>query len=43
MGREMTVESVVSVIVLVAVGGLGVFVCVVFACAGISLMGRSQR
>jgi hypothetical protein len=37
------IESVVSVIVSVALSALGVLVCLVFACAGISLMGRSQR
>jgi hypothetical protein len=33
----------ISVIVFVTLSALGVFLCVVFACAGISLMGRSQR
>jgi hypothetical protein len=37
------IETVASVIFLVAVGGLAVLACVVFACVGISLMGRSQR
>jgi hypothetical protein len=39
----MTLGSVISAIIFVALAGLGVLACVVFACAGISLMGRSQR
>jgi hypothetical protein len=35
--------TVISIIILLVLGGLGVLVCVVFACLGISLMGRSQR
>jgi hypothetical protein len=43
MERDMTLGSVISVIIFVTMSALGVLVCVVFACAGISLMGRSQR
>jgi hypothetical protein len=37
------IESVISVIVFAVLSALGVLLCLVFACAGISLMGRSQR
>jgi hypothetical protein len=37
------IQSIVSVITFAALIGLCVFVCVVFACFCISLMGRSQR
>jgi hypothetical protein len=35
--------TLISIVFLLVLGGLGVFVCLVFACLGISLMGRSQR
>jgi hypothetical protein len=35
--------TLISIAFLLVLGGLAVFVCVVFACLGISLMGRSQR
>jgi hypothetical protein len=42
-GARDMIGSVISAIIFVGLAALGVIVCVVFACAGISLMGRSQR
>jgi hypothetical protein len=39
----MILDSVVAVIIFVPLAALCVFLCLVFACAGISLIGRSQR
>jgi hypothetical protein len=39
----MTLDAVVAVIIFLPLAALCVFLCLVFACAGISLMGRSQR
>jgi hypothetical protein len=35
--------TLISITILLVLGALGVLACVVFACVGISLMGRSQR